>query len=320
MKLVTLDKGIAGKAGVILSDDAVLDLEIAGGVFEIDCSGSLGNVITILEGGLLDEVRRLVDRVEESSSSVLDRLAAAGAVVPSADIRLRAPVTRPSFILSQGLAYRAHLDEMGVRPPAEPAALVKAPSSVIGSGQSIILPSEHSEMVDYEGEFSVVIGRPCHNVTPGEVMDCIAGYTIINDVSARDWAAAALAPDQKPMQAVFSWNKNVQGKQFPTFTPMGPALTTKDEITDHHDLRLMTELNGEVMQDANTNDLIFRIEDMISYFSKWYQFAPGDVITTGTPGGVGHGRNPRVYLKDGDLIEITVTGVGTLSNTVVKKM
>lgn len=319
MKLVTLDQGKAGKAGAMLNDGSVLNLEVAAKALRGNVRKNFSDLKAILEDDLVDEVRRLVDRAEEGSASVRDMFGAADAIIPVANVRLRAPIPQPSFILAQGLAYRAHLEEMDVPVPTEPAALVKAPSSVIGSGQPIILPTEHPEMVDYEGEFSVVIGRTCHNVKPDEVMDHIAGYTIINDVSARDWVEESLKPGQKQMQAVMSWNKNIQGKQFPTFTPMGPTLVTKDEIADHHNLRLTTTLNGEVMQDTNTNDLIFRIEDMVSHFSKWYLFKPGDVITTGTPAGVGQGRDPKVYMKDGDVVEVSVTGVGTLSNKVVKQ-
>ena len=216
------------------------------------------------------------------------------------------------------MAYREHLEEMGAPIPEEPTWFVKVPSSVTGPGEPIRLPADHGEMVDWEGEFSLVIGRPCHQVGRVEAMDYVAGYTIVNDVSARDWVGPALDPEQTPLEAIMAWGKNIAGKQYPSFTPMGPALVTADEIEDPHDLRLITKVNGEVMQDAHTSDLIFRVDELIAYLSQWHALQPGDVITTGSPSGVGFARDPKVFLRDGDLVEISVTGVGTLSNPVVK--
>ena len=147
-------------------------------------------------------------------------------------------------------------------------------------------------------------------------MDYVAGYTIVNDVSARNWVGGTKMAKQ-PMDAVHSWTRNLMGKQLPTFCPMGPVLVTRDEIADPHELKLTTTLNGEVMQSANTNDLVFQLPELIAYFSQWYQFLPGDVITTGSPGGVGFARDPQVFMKAGDVVAITVDGVGTLSNPIV---
>ena len=321
MKLLTVETGNGARAGALLSDGSILRLGAAAEAARGRMDSPLpiaDSVAGILTDGAIDAARRLVDGAEEGSDAMREELRAAGALIDPKQAKLAAPIPRPSLILSHGLAYRDHLEEMGVEPPEEPTAFLKAPSSVIGPGQPIILPSEHPGMVDFEGEFSLIIGRPCHNVAPDEAMAYVAGYTIANDVSARDWVAQALDPDQTPMQGAQSWTVNVQGKQFPTFTPMGPVLVTADEIDDPHDLRLTTTVNGEIMQDASTGDLIFPIERIVAHFSQWFLFLPGDLITTGSPSGVGYGRDPQVFLRDGDLVEISVTGIGTLSNPVVE--
>jgi len=216
------------------------------------------------------------------------------------------------------LAYRTHLQEMGVPLPSEPVAFLKAPSSLCGSREPIRLPADHPEMVDFEGELAFVIGRPCHRVGADEALSYIAGYTVLNDVSARDWVKEALAAEQSRAQAVQTWDKNIRGKQFPTFTPMGPALVTADEIFDPNDLELETRVNGQVMQHANTRDLIFNVQHLLAYFSHWYAFQPGDIVSTGTPAGVGVGRKPPVFLRAGDVVEVRIAGIGALTNPVVR--
>ena len=321
MKLVTLDCGQSGSPGVILSDGTHLNLGMAERVVgNVGANAQVlpGTVMGILAAEQLDDVRRLVGLVEDGSGEMLATLRAAGGLIDAADVRLEAPIPQPSLILAHGMAYREHLEEMNVPIPSEPTWFIKAPSSVVGSGAPIILPPDHGDMVDWEGEFSIVIGRPCYRIEPDEAMDHVAGYTIVNDVSARDWVASSLSPGQPPIDVILAWGKNLAGKQYPSFTPMGPVLVTTDEIDDCHDLHLTTTVNGEVMQDANTHDLIFRIDELISYLSQWHALKPGDVITTGSPAGIGYARDPKVFLKHGDLVEITVSGVGTLSNPVMR--
>lgn len=321
MKLVTLDRGQSGSPGVILSDGTYLDLGTAGrvvGEAGADAVVLSGSVMGILAAEQLQDVRRLVDLVEKGSGEMRAALKAAGGLIDAGDAQLMAPIPQPSLILAHGMAYREHLEEMGVPIPEEPTWFIKASSSVVGSGAPIVLPRDHGEMVDWEGEFSIVIGRPCYRVKPDEAMDYVAGYTIINDVSARDWVASALSPGQPSIDVILAWGKNIAGKQYPSFTPMGPVLVTADEISDCHDLHLTTTVNGEVMQDANTSDLIFRIDELISHLSQWHALQPGDVISTGSPAGVSYARDPKIFLEHGDLVEITVSGVGTLSNPVMK--
>ena len=147
-------------------------------------------------------------------------------------------------------------------------------------------------------------------------MDYVAGYTIANDVSARDWVGEVFSATAS-FEGIQAWERNIMGKNFPTFTPCGPVLVTKDEIADPHDLQLTTRLNGEVIQSTKTDDLIFKIPDIIAYYSQWYCFQPGDIVTTGSPSGVGVARDPRVFMHEGDTIEIEVEGIGVLSNYLV---
>ena len=318
MKLVTVNDGAESVAGVLLEDDCVLCLARAANFTGIENHSAFLRIRSILENGLIPDVKRLLEEVD-TADTIRRRMEQEEDIILQPATPLMPPIPDPSFILAQGMAYRNHLDEMKVPTPQEPAALFKVPSGLIGSGAPIVLPKNHADMVDYEGEFCAVVGKVCYRVEEKDVYDYIAGYTIMNDVSARDWVEAALNSDQAQMQAVLSWNKNVQGKHFPSFAPMGPCMVTRDEIEDPHELELSTRLNGELMQHTRIDDLIFRVEEFISYYSQWYKFLPGDVISTGTPGGVGYGRDPKVFMKDGDVIEVSVTRIGSLTNPVIRE-
>ena len=152
--------------------------------------------------------------------------------------------------------------------------------SLTGAGKPIVIPPQCPDMIDYEAEFCFVVGRTCHNISIDDAMDYVAGDTIANDVSARDWVGDVFSATE-PFPATLSWERGVMGKLFPTFTPCGPVITTKDEIADPHNLLLGFRLNGKVMQSTRIDDLIFKIPEIVSYFSKWYCFEPGDIITTG---------------------------------------
>lgn len=320
MKLVNFDRDGSAELGVVLGDGLILDVRSSqeSQAVRAKMNGNIsGGIVEILADDGLDAVRGLRDVVEGLSGNDKEMLRSKGAILDPDNIKYFAAIPNPGFILAQGLAYKKHLTEMGVPLPKTPVALVKTPSSVTGTGCPIILPADYPDMVDWEGEFSLVIGKECHNVSENEAMQYVAGYTIINDVSARDWTARALDPNQTPMQSVVTWGDNIHGKQFPTFTPMGPCFVTASEIPDPHSLDLQTCVNGEVMQETNTNDLIFPIAQAISHFSKWYRFRPGDVITTGSPAGVGYGRDPKIFLKKGDVVEVSVSKIGTLTNTVI---
>ncbi|HYX67376.1 MAG TPA: fumarylacetoacetate hydrolase family protein [Burkholderiales bacterium] len=238
-----------------------------------------------------------------------------GLTYPVDKVKVLAPIPDPGLVLSVGMNYHEHLKEMKTPVPEKPAAFTKSVASIIGSGEAIKLPPRNAKMVDWEGEFSVVIGRPCHRVKASQALDYVAGYTLVNDVSARDWVAPIFQA-QGVMGPIHAWEHNLLGKMFPTFCPMGPCMVTKDEIADPGKVRIETRLNGSVMQSASTDDLVFGVPQLIEYYSQYYLFKPGDVITTGSPSGVGYGRNPRLFMKAGDVVEVEVKEIGVLRNPV----
>ena len=270
----------------------------------------------VLAGGALDQVRRLVERVA-ADGGLRDQLTDEGAIRPLSAAAFLPPVPDPSLVLALGLSYRDHLAEMHVEAPDRPSGFPKAPSSLNAHRAPIVLPRSHPDMVDYEAELAIVIGRPCFDADEEEAAAAIAGYTIANDVSARDWVKAALDPQQTPMQAALSWQRNLAGKQFPGFTPLGPFLVTADSLADAHDLAITTRLNGTTMQAGNTRDLIFPLPRIVSHFSRTCALCPGDIISTGTPAGVGYAHKPPRFLRPGDVVEVTIEGLGSLANPVV---
>ncbi|MDB5409469.1 MAG: hypothetical protein JWL84_4381 [Rhodospirillales bacterium] len=312
MRLVTLRRQGPGGAGIVLGDEI---LDLAGCAEVIPAARALpASLRGILAGGdaSLDFLRRVADLALGDA----DRLRESRALVPAATAILAAPLPDTGMILSAGLNYHAHLHEMNTPVPTRPYAFAKSAGAIIGPGEAIVLPPAAPDMVDWEGEFSAVIGRRCHNVAAAEALDYVAGYTLINDVSARDWVAPVFAATGT-MGPVMAWDQNLLGKQFPTFCPMGPALVTRDEIADPDAVELTTSLNGEIMQSANTSDLVFGVRQLIEFYSRFYVFQPGDVITTGSPAGVGYGRTPQIFMKPGDRIEVRASGIGVLSNPVV---
>jgi 2-keto-4-pentenoate hydratase/2-oxohepta-3-ene-1,7-dioic acid hydratase in catechol pathway len=219
--------------------------------------------------------------------------------------RLLAPVS-PSAILCIGLNYRKHADEGGKPHPEFPVLFMKTPAAVQNPGDPIVLPRTlKSDAVDYECELAVVIGRKCRNAKKAEALKYVAGYTCGNDVSARDW------------QMKYGGTQWCRGKTFDTFAPLGPCLVTADEIPNPNSLRIRTILNGETMQDWNTNDMIFDVPTLIEFLSGSTTLLPGTVILTGTPHGVGAARKPPVYLKAGDTCTIDIEKIGALTNPVI---
>jgi 2-keto-4-pentenoate hydratase/2-oxohepta-3-ene-1,7-dioic acid hydratase in catechol pathway len=223
-----------------------------------------------------------------------------------ADVRkLLAPIV-PVAILCIGLNYRRHAAEGKSPIPKWPILFIKTPSALANPGDPVFLPRQlKSDEVDYECELAVVIGRQCKNVLREEALDYVLGYTCANDVSARDW--------QKQMGGS-QW---CRGKTFDTFCPLGPCLVTRDEIPDPNALAIKTILNGEVMQDWNTSDMIFDVPALVEFLSGSTTLLPGTVILTGTPHGVGMARNPPVWLKHGDQVTIEIENIGSLTNPVL---
>ncbi|WP_397474899.1 fumarylacetoacetate hydrolase family protein [Pusillimonas sp.] len=316
MRLVTIDCGRNGEPGVLLASGEVLHLRQAAlaGTVQVWLPDSVRDILEAGEEGLA-VLRLIVERVQNSTAAELATLRDRGVVTP-ATTRLLAPVPDPRLIVAAGLAYRSHLAEMAGTPvPPHPTAFMKSVNSLTGTCASIPIPKDAAEHLDYEGELAVIFGRKCHGVSSDEALDYVAGYTVANDVSARDWVADVWDATS-PWDARRTWEVNIMGKQFPGFTPLGPTLLTIDEVPDVNTLRLTTRLNGVVMQSEPVADLIFSIAEMIAYFSKWYEFRPGDVLLTGTPAGVGVGRKPPVFMKDGDVIEVEVAGIGVLRNVI----
>ena len=221
------------------------------------------------------------------------------------DARLLAPVV-PSSVLCIGLNYRRHAAESGVAVPDHPVLFMKMPSAVQRPGGPIVLPRAlRSDEVDYECELAVVIGRRCRNVSREQALDYVLGYTCGNDVSARDW------------QMQWGGGQWCRGKTFDTFCPLGPALVTADEVPDPNALRIKTVVNGETLQDWNTNDMIFDVPELIAFLSGSSTLEPGTVIMTGTPHGVGAARTPPRFLQPGDTVTVEIEKIGALTNPVV---
>ena len=220
------------------------------------------------------------------------------------EFTLLAPMV-PAAILCIGLNYRRHAEEMGARIPKFPILFFKNPSAIHDPGAPIAIPRKlASTQVDFEGELAIVIGKSCRNVSREHALAHVLGYTVANDVSARDW------------QKDWGGSQWCRGKSFDTFAPMGPWIVTSDEIPDPNALRITTRVNGEIMQDSNTADMIFDVPSLIEFLSSDTTLAEGTVILTGTPEGVGVGRTPQRWLKDGDTVEVEIEKIGTLSNPV----
>lgn len=312
MKLLTFQREDSERIGILISEDGILDLVEAKKVlpFGIEIPASLAEFLALGEKGL----ERAKSYLAEVQSS-LDKLSEAGAIIPMDQVKLLPPIPNPGLILSVGMNYWRHLKEMSGTPaPKNPAAFIKAQDTLLGSQNVVTIPPQCPDMIDYEGEFCVVMGKVCHNIAVAEAMDYVAGYTIANDISARDWVGEVFTAEGE-FPAIQAWERNINGKQLPGFTPCGPVIVTKDEIPYPHNVYMETRLNGEVMQSTKTDDMVFNIPDVIAYYSQWYRFRPGDIITTGSPAGVGFGRDPKIFMKAGDLVEVEVEGIGTLSNT-----
>ncbi|GEP93794.1 fumarylacetoacetate hydrolase family protein [Chitinophaga cymbidii] len=218
-------------------------------------------------------------------------------------VRLGSPVQRPSKIICIGLNYADHARETNAQIPKEPIVFFKSTSSLVGPNDNLVIP-RNSVKTDWEVELAVVIGKKASYVEEKDAMDYIAGYALHNDYSEREFQ----------LERGGQW---VKGKSNDTFAPLGPWLATKDEIADVDNLRLWLTVNGKTMQDGNTSNLIFKIPFIVSYLSQFMTLLPGDVISTGTPAGVGLGFNPPVYLKAGDVIELGIDGLGSSRQTAV---
>jgi 2-keto-4-pentenoate hydratase/2-oxohepta-3-ene-1,7-dioic acid hydratase in catechol pathway len=279
MRLVSYDTGDGPRAGE-LRDGLIFDLWGHGEPIREEDRSLAG----LVRGGLLGELE-----------------AAPGDGVALDSVKLLPPIGDPSKIICIGLNYRTHAAEAGIEAPERPTFFGKFPNALAASGDTVALP-EGTEKVDYEAEIAVVIGARCSRVSEDEALDYVAGYTLLNDLSARDWQFAT--PQWMP------------GKVFDGAAPCGPALVTPDEAGAHDAIEFKLELNGEVMQDASTSDLIHSVPQLIAHLSGLMTLEPGDLIATGTPSGVGSVREPRVWLKPGDAIKISSPMLGELCTTI----
>lgn len=305
MRLVTFAAAGRTSLGAIL-EGSILDLArgstaVQGSPFPLP-----DDMRSFLEGGeqSWQTAQALIHTVQDKLSigSFRDRLLKEEILYAEDEVRLRAPILNPSKIIALGLNYWDHCEEQGVRPPDHPLIFAKYPSAIIGPGEPITWPIDLTQQVDYEAELAVIIGRRVKDIPAERAFDYIAGYTILNDVTARDLQFA-----QK------QWTR---AKSLDTFCPLGPALVSRAELPDVSHLRISCRLNGRLMQDSTTKNLIFDIPSLVSFLSRSFTLMPGDIISTGTPGGVGVFRQLPVFLKPGDEVKVEVQGVGSLANPV----
>jgi 2-keto-4-pentenoate hydratase/2-oxohepta-3-ene-1,7-dioic acid hydratase in catechol pathway len=280
MRLVSFEAG-PGSLAALLRDGRVYD--IWGDAFA-HVRGEDRTVYALLQGGLLPEV----EAVEEEG-------------VPVEGMELLPPITRPGKIVCIGLNYRSHAEEQGAAPPETPTFFAKFANALAPPGATVELPA-WSQKVDFEAEVAFVIGARCKDVSPERALDFVAGYMLLNDLSARDYQ--------------FKTPQWMPGKVFDGSAPCGPALVTADEAGPHDAIEIELRLNGELMQKASTADLVHSVPELVAYLSKLMTLEPGDVVATGTPAGVGSLREPRVWLKPGDRIEISSPQLGVLETTI----
>jgi 2-keto-4-pentenoate hydratase/2-oxohepta-3-ene-1,7-dioic acid hydratase in catechol pathway len=259
-------------------------------------------------GFLFDDTKTILDLSPGGFSSTLDVIARGNVSQLAAsrlgleDAKLHPPLANPPRIFAIGLNYRDHAKESGMEIPSTPVVFFKLATAIIGPGEAIVLP-KNSTQPDYEAEFAFVIGKGGYRIAAADWCDHVYGYTIVNDVSARD--------------VQFSSTQWSMSKSFPTFCPLGPAIVTADEIADPHALGISLSIDGEVLQNSNTRELVFKIPELIEYLSSITPLLPGDIVSTGTPPGVGLGRTPKRWLKPGETVTITIEGLGSLTNPVV---
>ncbi len=295
MKIVTFIRDGARSTGALLDGDLILDF----GHRACELPAATDDLAWYdLDG---EHARALTARLPAAIAQ-LDELRASGAVVALDSVQLAAPIRRPGKVICIGLNYRDHAEESGLEVPSSPLVFSKFSDCVVGPGDEVILPRGAQE-VDYEAEFGVVIGRSARHVKAEDAMDYVFGYCNVNDVSARDFQ--------------FADGQWTRGKSCETFCPIGPFVASKDEVADPHALRIRFRLNGDTLQDSSTNQLIFDIPALIAHLSSFLTLEPGDLISTGTPPGVGFARKPPIYVQPGDRMEVEVEGLGVLENRAI---
>jgi 2-keto-4-pentenoate hydratase/2-oxohepta-3-ene-1,7-dioic acid hydratase in catechol pathway len=303
MRLVQFVLGTEIHPGVLAGDDHLVNLTAAAIAYPERLRLPVDSILSLLRQGdqAMKDVRAVVDDLLLAISGRPQSIPE-GVILRKSKVRLVAPILNPQKIIAVGLNYRDHCEENNLEPPHSPITFAKYPSAIIGPEEAILLHPDDTQQVDYEAEFAVVIGKQARRLSEHEVMDYVAGYTIVNDVSARD--------------IQFAEKQWVRAKSLDTFCPLGPALVTKDEVPDPHDLDIKCMLNGRVVQHSNTKHLLFGVPSLVSFLSRSITLLPGDIISTGTPGGVGYYRKPQLFLKPGDTVQVEIERIGTLRNPV----
>ena len=286
MKLLTFAVNGRARPGV-MDGEAVVDLAAAGLPI-----GPHGDLMEIVRGG--DVALERIRQVAKAPSAVRYNVG---------EVKIMAPLAAPSKIIAVGLNYIDHCKEANLPVPVEPVLFAKFPNSVTGPYDDLTWPEAVTKEVDYEVELGLVIGKQGCDIAESDALSYVFGYTVVNDVSARDLQFANAK----------QWDR---GKSLDTFCPWGPYIVTRDEIADPHNLGVRTILNGKEMQNSNTRNLIFNIPQILAYSSQGTTLMPGDLIPTGTPFGVGFSRNPPVFMKDGDVCECVVEQIGSIRNRV----
>ncbi len=297
MRLVTYELNAKWRAGIAI-EDKVIDSEVAARAIDSGADFDWTSNRSIIQ---LDRDKQL--QLEEAARTLANSDSSTFGVFLTQEVRSGPPIPDPDKIICLGLNYRSHAEEAGFSIPKVPILFAKYRNALNGPTSPVVLPSL-SEEVDYEAELAVVIGRQCKSITAEQALEYVAGYMAFNDISARDL-----------QMRTGQW---LSGKTLDTFAPCGPALVM-NEIRDPQKLNIMTRLNGQVLQQSNTCNMIFSVAETISYISQLMTLEPGDIIATGTPEGVGFKRNPPIFLHDGDVVEVEVEGIGILRNPVVRK-
>jgi 2-keto-4-pentenoate hydratase/2-oxohepta-3-ene-1,7-dioic acid hydratase in catechol pathway len=265
----------------------------------------IGESALFLDEVISDAPRDLQELIErgpaalEAVRATAEHAADSDGLVPIADLRHASAVLRPPQVLAIGANYAAHSSELKLRSESAMTIFSLWPNSLTGHGQTTAWPEDLSNEVDYEAELGVIIGRPAHNVSERDALDYVWGYTVVNDITARN--------------IQFSEAQWSRCKSFDGFTPTGPVVVTADEIADPQDLWLTTNLDGRILQDASTNEMVRGVAEIIAYLSRSATIPPGTLISTGSPGGAGYSRSPQVFLHDGATVTVTVEGIGSLT-------
>lgn len=296
MRLVTYESNGNWRAGILV-DDKIVDSTVAATAANIDFDAEWISNRQIIQfnPGQLSQFERASLDIADAAPSDLD-------VFPIEYARLGPPIPDPDKIICLGLNYKSHAEEAGLTPPEFPILFAKYRNALTGPNSPIILPAM-SEEIDYEAELAVVIGKPCKNISVEAALNYVAGYMALNDVSARDLQ--------------FRTGQWLSGKTLDTFAPCGPSLVM-NEINDPQNLNISTYVNGQTLQQSNTRNMIFSAATTIAYISQLMTLEPGDIIATGTPEGVGFKRNPPIFLREGDVVEVEIEGIGKLRNPVIR--